>query len=424
MGAERLKAFVCARAVMFTAKRQETKGKKNLVGRKASIIFAPRINRGIAHYTSFRSVGSPRVGGQAPSTPLANLLNSINMGYSVLHIEKGTAGKAGGLGSHIERTKHVLNADPARTPYNVFVHELGGKVYISKMRREGTLQQRIDGRIKEGYKGKTAIRKDAVTHLNIVMTGSHEEMMLLGKNRKLGDWVKANYDFARKEFGAQNIVEFAVHLDERTPHIHCVVVPLTEDGRLSAKEVMGDRVKMSARQDRYGMAMEGFGLQRGVKGSTATHDSVREFYGRIDKALSTEVEIPAQNITIPEIAEPPLAPWKHKDWAKSQNKAIREAFKLSVGNTATEIKKCAEEQIKTASAQVLEGERQARSLQSMVTLLERQVDELRYPEKYEEQRRQRAAAKAAREAEIRQKQEQAAKRREEAQGRKRGGFRR
>lgn len=34
------------------------------------------------------------------------------MGFAVLHIEKGTAGKAGGLGSHIDRTKKVLNADP------------------------------------------------------------------------------------------------------------------------------------------------------------------------------------------------------------------------------------------------------------------------------------------------------------------------
>lgn len=34
------------------------------------------------------------------------------MGFAVLHIEKGTAGKAGGLGNHIERTKNVPNADP------------------------------------------------------------------------------------------------------------------------------------------------------------------------------------------------------------------------------------------------------------------------------------------------------------------------
>ena len=53
------------------------------------------------------------------------------MGFAVLHIEKGTAGKAGGLGSHIDRTKKVLNADPKLSEKNIFYH-LGenGKVYV------------------------------------------------------------------------------------------------------------------------------------------------------------------------------------------------------------------------------------------------------------------------------------------------------
>ena len=42
------------------------------------------------------------------------------MGFAVLHIEKGTAGKAGGLGSHIDRTKKVLNADPKLSEKNLF----------------------------------------------------------------------------------------------------------------------------------------------------------------------------------------------------------------------------------------------------------------------------------------------------------------
>lgn len=44
------------------------------------------------------------------------------MGFAVLHIEKGTAGKASGLGSHIDRTKKVLNADPKLSEKNMFYH--------------------------------------------------------------------------------------------------------------------------------------------------------------------------------------------------------------------------------------------------------------------------------------------------------------
>ena len=93
------------------------------------------------------------------------------MGFAVLHIEKGTAGKAGGLGSHIDRTKKVLNADPKLSEKNLFYH-LGenGKVYVyDNFKNRRSLQERINRRIQEGYKGKTAIRKDAVTHLNVCL---------------------------------------------------------------------------------------------------------------------------------------------------------------------------------------------------------------------------------------------------------------
>ena len=106
------------------------------------------------------------------------------MGFAVLHIEKGTAGKAGGLGSHIDRTKTVLNADPKLSGNNLFYHlSENGRIYVyDDFHNRRSLQDRINRRIQEGYKGKTAIRKDAVTHLNIVLTGSHEEMKLSGRN--------------------------------------------------------------------------------------------------------------------------------------------------------------------------------------------------------------------------------------------------
>ena len=40
-------------------------------------------------------------------------------------------------------------------------------------------------------------------------------------------------------------------MDERTPHMHLCFAPLTKDNRLSAKEILGDRVKLTAWQDRF-----------------------------------------------------------------------------------------------------------------------------------------------------------------------------
>lgn len=212
------------------------------------------------------------------------------MGFAVLHIEKGTARKAVGLGNHIDRKINVSNADPKRIGMNYTIVQSGDKMVWKHIKEidKGSLQKRVDNRIKEDYTGKRAIRKDAVTHLNIVLTGSHEEMKNISNSRGLSTWLKDNYLFACNQYGHEDIVDFTLHMDERTPHIHCVVVPLTSDGRLSAKEVMGERNKMTKLQNDYGKAMEKNNLQRGIKGSKATHDSLKEFYGRVNNALGVE----------------------------------------------------------------------------------------------------------------------------------------
>ncbi|KZM39228.1 hypothetical protein OA92_20220 [Marinomonas sp. SBI22] len=40
----------------------------------------------------------------------------------------------------------------------------------------------------------------------------------------------------RNEFG-DNLVSAVLHLDEKTPHIHAHIVPMTDDARLSAREL-------------------------------------------------------------------------------------------------------------------------------------------------------------------------------------------
>lgn len=91
---------------------------------------------------------------------------------------------------------------------NLFYH-LGenGKVYVyDNFKNRRSLQERINRRIQEGYKGKTAIRKDAVTHLNVVLTGSHEEMTAIGENpERLTQWMNENYRFVSERFGGETL---------------------------------------------------------------------------------------------------------------------------------------------------------------------------------------------------------------------------
>lgn len=197
---------------------------------------------------------------------------TLPMGYAVYNTQKGK-GSGGGLGNHIDRVpgmQHTYrSADENRTKYNKSFNV--GK--YSKM----PLPEAISERIKEGYRGERKIRSDAVKYTTHIFSGTHEDMRRIFQDQNVRDsWIKDNYKFACDEFGQENILRFSLHLDEKTPHIHCVTVPLTKDGRLSCKEMMGGKKEMVARQDRYGELMEKYGLERGMS-SDRKHQTKMEW---------------------------------------------------------------------------------------------------------------------------------------------------
>ncbi|MRI64595.1 hypothetical protein EDM00_11455 [Ornithobacterium rhinotracheale] len=202
-------------------------------------------------------------------------------GFAVYHIEKGSI-SSGGIGKHIDREKGAehsyRHADPSR-------RHLNKNYKVHEDRHEMKLSDAINERIKEGYKSKAKIRKNAVKYVTHILTGSHEDMKRMEQNGTLGEWVRENYEFLSQEYGFKNIVRFTLHMDEKTPHLHAVTVPLTKDGRLSAFEIIGNRKKMQERQDRYAERMEQFGLRRGIKSTGITHEGAREYYTRMNLAL-------------------------------------------------------------------------------------------------------------------------------------------
>jgi hypothetical protein len=209
--------------------------------------------------------------------------------YATYHAEKGSV-SSGGIGKHIDRAEgaeHTYrHADQERTHLNenILVNE-----HCKKPLHVG-----ISDRIAEGYSAKNkagelkAIRKDAVKYTTHILTGSHEQMKKIENDPQARKaWINANLEFIKKEYGEKNIVRFSVHRDEKTMHIHAVTVPLTSDGRLSAKEVLGGRKEMSERQDRYAAQMKSFGLERGEKATGIKHENAREYYARIEQAQNS-----------------------------------------------------------------------------------------------------------------------------------------
>ena len=97
--------------------------------------------------------------------------------------------------------------------------------------------------------------------------------------------------WARGEFG-KNILDVSLHMDESSPHMHVLAVPLTKDGRLCAKEVLA-KPELIRRQDGYAKAMEGFGLSRGdpAKETKRRHIKLTEEPGSGGKASALAAEL-------------------------------------------------------------------------------------------------------------------------------------
>ena len=58
-------------------------------------------------------------------------------------------------------------------------------------------------------------------------------------------------DFLIDRVGGENIISAVVRMDEKTPHLHLTFVPLTEDNRLCAKEIIGNRKNLMKWQDDF-----------------------------------------------------------------------------------------------------------------------------------------------------------------------------
>jgi hypothetical protein len=130
----------------------------------------------------------------------------------------------------------------------------------------------IDERIRNGYKGSKAVRKDAVRCCEVLFTASGDFFDRYPEQTTA--FFSACVTFAAKRFGAENIFAATVHMDEDTPHMHLDFVPLTADGRLSAKSVLGGRKNMQQLQDDfYEQVGKQFGLERGSRADLENAES-------------------------------------------------------------------------------------------------------------------------------------------------------
>lgn len=214
-----------------------------------------------------------------------------NTQYAVCHLQRGS-GNDSGMSCHIERKDAKgkiyipVNADVSRTCLNRELVRFPEGV----SNRTEAVQRRIDT---AGLRRK--VGKNQTKAIRIILTGTHEQMMKIANDGRLNSWIDANLKWLKDTFGEENLVSCVLHMDEKTPHLHATVVPIvtgerirrkregekkyeTKSGpRLSADDVMR-RTRLHEYQNSYAKAMKPFGLQRGIVGSTAKHQTNSEYY--------------------------------------------------------------------------------------------------------------------------------------------------
>ena len=177
-----------------------------------------------------------------------------------------TMGAAATSMQHNFRERETPNADPSRTPDN---EHLAASSTDEAM-----------GRLRELLPEKR--RKDAVLAVEYVMTASPEWWKQADQAQQRV-FFERSMDWLQAKYGAENVLAATIQRDEKTPHLSAFVVPKTRDGRLSAKEFIGNRQKMRANQTSFAERMRDLGLERGIEGSKATHQRVQQFYGEVDR---------------------------------------------------------------------------------------------------------------------------------------------
>ncbi len=160
--------------------------------------------------------------------------------YAIMRFAKYKGPEISGIEAHNERTKEKYASNPdidiARSKDNYHIIEPPCK-YRTEAERQ----------IKEAG---CRTRKDSVRVVEVLVTASPEFF----QNKKKGEvrqFFEEATDFIRQHQSEETIISAVVHMDEKTPHMHLSFVPLTEDGRLSAKDIVGNKKKLTQWQDEF-----------------------------------------------------------------------------------------------------------------------------------------------------------------------------
>lgn len=203
----------------------------------------------------------------------------MSKNYAIMRIEK-----IHDMGSLQRRYEHnfreaiVLNADIDHSQNEELVDQTGMDYKALWYERMHQVSLEKGAPVKR--------RKNSVIAYEVMMTFSSNDSL------DLEAWKKENVEWLQTQFGKDNVLSVQCHMDEQVPHLHAIVIPIDERGKLCAVSYTGTRAKMFQMQDSYGKAMERVGLSRGEMYSVAKRQHVSKFYRKINDVVEMDIPYP------------------------------------------------------------------------------------------------------------------------------------
>lgn len=184
-----------------------------------------------------------------------------------LHVEKYVKSDLKGLEIHNERKENYelsnKDIDRTKTHENYHIGEYSDN-YVRKFNK--IKKERVTG----------LVRENSIAGVGILVSADNEFFQNLSKEREK-EFFNSVYNKVVAKYGKENVISAVVHKDETTPHMHIMLCPVTDDGRLTAKELFGRNSLRELQNIAVELQKEGFSIERGDSDRKVNHLSTEEF---------------------------------------------------------------------------------------------------------------------------------------------------
>jgi hypothetical protein len=261
--------------------------------------------------------------------------------YSVFRIQGiKTTGDLVGISKHNkDRVSHTnQDIDTSKSKDNIILIECNNynskfNDIVAPMKQEHTERMKTmrADRIKTFNQHINSSKNDVA--FEMVFTSDNEFFDGLNRN-DIKKWAEKSLDFVTKDLGIErrNILHAIVHMDEKTPHLHVVAVPLVKTYNkkqnkdvwsISRRQYINGKSQLSKAQDIYNQRMNesGYKLDRGEKGSSKEHTTKAQY---IDRLLSENKELKRQNKELRDgVPKDNIKIWDNNNKLHNENESLK-----------------------------------------------------------------------------------------------------